>query len=78
MRERIEEVCDQLVGTCLDIRAIITDEEFANEAFLLELDRKVFKCDVCGWWFQVADKSANTSATTCYDCEHQEKDYEED
>lgn len=64
-----EEIADYLMGTCksLDDALEELDSEGADTiAFCLDLDSRIFCCEVCSWWSEISDMASDM---ICMDCE---------
>lgn len=47
---RAQEVADKIIGTCLMLNQVCTQEEIDDPDFMTELQLLAFECDDCGWW----------------------------
>lgn len=63
--DRAHEIADELIGTCLDGHAAISDEEYDDPVLMSQIDELCFECDGCGWWHSTDDL---TDGDLCPDC----------
>jgi hypothetical protein len=80
MNTRVQELADDLTGTCQTLADVCKKHGFAEEdlsmAELGQLDEIVFCCECCGWWDEAGEQDVNQN---CEDCrEDAGKDEDED
>lgn len=60
-----------LLGTCQSLSQVLEFYEMESAeddtAFCAALDRQVFCCDQCGWWFEVSEM-AQDDTWRCEEC----------
>lgn len=64
---RIQEIEDELRGTCMSIEEVIDEDsgESAAEVEVLISDRcEIERCDGCGWWCEASEMDDGN----CEDC----------
>lgn len=71
MTDRVEEVAEELVGTCESLRDVVTDAECDDAEFLQALEELVFCCEACGWWHLVEELHNEGSEDLCPDCDEE-------
>jgi hypothetical protein len=76
MSERIQEIIEQLNGSCTSLGEACEqrgmDQEELTQTELAELDSQIFCCEVCGWWCESGEQSENElhqHREVCTDCE---------
>lgn len=67
-RDRINEVAENLEGTCRDLSDFATEAEQESQDFLEELDSLVLLCNGCGWWSEVSEFAEVNGEEFCGDC----------
>jgi len=73
-RERLDEVVDQLIGTCLPLSGVLTEEEMEDRIFLAALDERALECECCGWWYEPDELDDDQ---VCRDCRGGQDDEED-
>ena len=63
----IKELIEDLRGTCKSIDDFV-DEDLLTIAQLEELDREIFLCDGCCWWYC---SSEMLESHTCEECSNE-------
>lgn len=63
---RASEVIEQLMGTCLSLADVLTDEEQNDTLLLAEIDQHIEECQTCNWWCECGEINENGD---CQDCE---------
>ena len=72
--EQLEELISDLLGTCRSIPECLPTgitEDDLTEADHNEIDQRIFRCDICQWWFELSDEGQTSEAEVriCEDCE---------
>lgn len=75
MRDKAEQVAQELQGTCNSLSTVLRNLFGADEAekiesdkdFCFHLDNEVFLCDECGWWCELCESSI-VDSTKCDEC----------
>lgn len=66
---RVQEVADELIGTCNTLDSVATPQEMDSLAFLSALDDVVLCCNTCGWWCEASEIQVNDAGDNeCEDC----------
>lgn len=69
MRERAQQVAEELIGTCQSLSEVLEDDFDAltdNKDFTDELDQLVTLCEGCGWW---AESDEFDEGAMCAECQ---------
>lgn len=64
--DRIHEIADELIGTCLNITSVVTDEELDDVVLMSKLDELCFECEGCGWWCHEEELNEGTLCNDCF------------
>lgn len=69
-QDRVNEVAEEVRGTCKMLEEFATEEELKNLEFLKAIDDQVFYCIGCGWWYEISDLCDDESETelVCIQC----------
>lgn len=73
MTNRVEEVADELVGTCKSLHDVTTEEEQDDDKFCESLSDLVFCCEICSWWFLTEEMHNDDGVELCPDCNEAEE-----
>ena len=72
---QIDELVQYLQGSCETLdEGIITvlgkeyETSDLSNANVHQIDGEIFNCSICGWWFEVAEMSAEESESVCFEC----------
>lgn len=69
---QLTELVELLEGSCdsLDEATYYLfgkDSDFLSQDDLADIDDNVFKCECCGWWYNISEMSGN-GEQLCQDC----------
>lgn len=78
-RERINEIIDQLRGTCIPLADMLEDGEDEDDKGLCDaIDQEIFLCPCCNWWCErVEGHESDLGEDICDDC-HKETDNDDE
>lgn len=63
-QERLNEIVEQLAGTCGSLPSVLTPKEENDRALADAIDEQIFECEVCGWWCW-RDEESSTQDGVC-------------
>lgn len=76
--ERIRKIIDDLQGTCQSLDDACSTQNICFNDLTIEelevLDSEIFKCETCGWWYEISEESEETGK--CDNCFEEENDIE--
>lgn len=72
----IEQVCEELRGTC-DPHNQFDPNDYTQEE-LRWLDEQVRCCDTCGWWCETDEMVTDDNGQDCNDCKEASEEYGDD
>lgn len=73
--ERIEEIIDDLRGTCKSIDNVLEDGEDPMDPELTDaIDNAIFCCVVCEWWCDLDEANASPQGDVCDDDKEDEEE----
>ena len=76
MADKVEELAERLVGTCV---TCLVAEELETKEQLEQFDGLAFQCDQCGWWCAAEELHNEHGQSLCDECneeEHGDGDYD--
>jgi hypothetical protein len=77
-KEQIEELVDNLICTDDDINNAMSfldiDSQKVSDSSLIKIYSEVFRCSVCGFWFDESDNFGADTCESCIDDDHNEDD----
>ena len=69
----IDKLIEHLEGTCKTLdegcQAFDMTEDDLTTKDLEYIDEEIFKCDVCGWWYEIYQCSEDSTCSDCYEQE---------
>lgn len=68
MTERAQEIAEDLLGTCRDLRDAIEPHEHEDLSLMSELDEYALRCETCSWWFGPEDMITTDGDCICNEC----------
>lgn len=67
---RLNEIVEELQGTCKTLDEVLTDKERDNEGLVEAIDECIFCCACCGWWCENSERHEDEldGEDVCEDC----------
>lgn len=70
---RIQEIIEDLRGSCNFLHATCTPEEEEDMHVLESIDAELFTCEECGWWCEHSEMNDDIDEQVCTDCRPNEE-----
>lgn len=79
----IGEVLNSLQGSCNTLSDVLETLYEIDEEALTNEDRQyigneIFRCDVCGWWYEISEQEDDNTCSDCYEKKIEDIDDSED
>lgn len=68
MSDRAQEIAEDLLGTCRDLREAIAPGEEEDLTLMSELDEYALRCSVCAWWDDPEHMDTTGDEPICEEC----------
>jgi hypothetical protein len=68
LSDRAQEVAEELIGTCKDLRDVVEPHEIYDFEFCASLDDYAMRCETCGWWDDPEDMDTTGDEPECEEC----------
>lgn len=62
--ETLQGTCDDFDSTLEHFYPEMTKDDLTKDDYD-EMDNEIFLCDICGWWYEVSERTENESGEDC-------------